>query len=483
MKRSFLWTLLIGAAIVTFIVVGATLWMSTGARNATDQAVEKVSDFYLEELAGRRSQVVSSFLETLTEETERAIQLMKPVDLQSQDALRTYIGKVKDLYALDLFAVVDEDNVVYTEYATYMGASRYAFLTGEQAERRTVTTSSVYGAGKEICLSVPIRDLSFMGKKLKTCFVIINMKDIVHMLAFNTEENGTSFSLYYPNGENLTGLNFGPIGAKQNLLGAMQVMLTEDQWQAFSDQFTRGASGETQFAITPGGKQIMYYAPVPETDWMITVMIPKSLVNNQIDGIREETMTRSSIQIAVTCAALLIFFGILGAMTYSDSKAKLEAERVIANKDALTGIGNKYAYTRKEAEVNKEIRNGTVRPYAIVVCDLNGLKQVNDTRGHKAGDAYICEACRLICELYDHSPVYRVGGDEFAVFLRGTDYEHRDELLMELNRISDENIQSGKASVAAGMAGYEPADQEMHDTFGRADERMYDRKRQMKKGK
>ena len=124
MKRVFPYTAVIGAVIVILIVTGATLWMSSGARNATDKAVGMVSDFYLEELAGRRSQVVSSFFETKTKQTERAAALMNPYVLSSLDTLRNYIGNVEALDGLSLFAVVDEDNVVYTDHTTYTGGSR-----------------------------------------------------------------------------------------------------------------------------------------------------------------------------------------------------------------------------------------------------------------------------------------------------------------------------------------------------------------------
>ena len=63
MKRSSIWMTAIGAAIVILIIVGATVWMSDGARNATDRAVERVSEFYHEELAERRTHVVSRYFE------------------------------------------------------------------------------------------------------------------------------------------------------------------------------------------------------------------------------------------------------------------------------------------------------------------------------------------------------------------------------------------------------------------------------------
>ncbi len=481
MKRSNLFPVLIGAVIVVLIVTAATLWMSAGARKATDDAVGKVSEFYLEELAGRRSQVVTRFFETKADQMQRAMALMTQEDLSSLKALRAFIGRVEALYGLELFAVADEDNVVYTEHTTYMGGSRYAFLSDELSQTRTITTNATYGGGKQICLSLPIQDRVFNGKRLKTCFIEISMDDIVSMLAFNTQESGTYFSLYYENGGNLTGLDFGPVSAKQNLFAFIKQYLTADEAEALSGNFKEGIAGKAQFSFS-GVWQLLYYSPIPETGWMITVMIPENLIYDQIGGIREKTMTRSIVQILITCAALLVFFGVLAMRAQREAKALLEQERKIAVRDSLTGVGNKYAYTQKENEVDQEIRNGNVRPFALVVCDLNGLKQVNDTQGHAAGDAYIREACRQICDQYKHSPVYRIGGDEFVVFLEGTDYEQRNELLESLDSQMTENAKGGGAVIAAGMAEYEAADVHLHDVFSRADERMYERKKQLKEG-
>ena len=99
----------------------------------------------------------------------------------------------------------------------------------------------------------------------------------------------------------------------------------------------------------------------------------------------------------------------------------------LANKDALTGVKNKRAYVQAETEMDQEIDKKA--PFSMVVCDLNGLKQVNDTQGHKAGDEFIRNACKVICDVFDHSPVFRIGGDEFAVILKGRDYERREELI------------------------------------------------------
>ena len=89
--------------------------------------------------------------------------------------------------------------------------------------------------------------------------------------------------------------------------------------------------------------------------------------------------------------------------------------KVKNNKDSLTGVGNKTAYIKKTNEINEQIRNG-FKDFAVVMIDINGLKAVNDNYGHANGDLYIKGCCHIICEVFKHSPVYRIGGDEFAVF-------------------------------------------------------------------
>lgn len=164
MKRSISLTAVIGSILVLLVVTAAALWTASGTRTAANRAAFAVSEFYLEELAGRRSEIVTSFLETKAQQMERAVSLLNPKILESQETLRKYIGNVEAIQGMGLFALVDEDNVVYTEYSTYNGGSRYPFLSGPDSEKQTITTSSIYGSGKQICLSIPVRGHSFQGK-------------------------------------------------------------------------------------------------------------------------------------------------------------------------------------------------------------------------------------------------------------------------------------------------------------------------------
>ena len=95
-----------------------------------------------------------------------------------------------------------------------------------------------------------------------------------------------------------------------------------------------------------------------------------------------------------------------------------------------------------------------------------------DTR---PGTQYLRDACRIVCTTFKRSPVFRVGGDEFAVISQGDDYTRIDELVEQVNCHNDEAIANGGIVVALGMARYE-ADDKVSEVYERADKKMYENK-------
>ncbi len=154
----------------------------------------------------------------------------------------------------------------------------------------------------------------------------------------------------------------------------------------------------------------------------------------------------------------------------------------MARRDELTGTKNKNAYHEAETKLQEKIDAHRSDSFAIVLCDINELKMINDTRGHKAGDSYIRHSCKMICTIFAHSPVFRVGGDEFVVILTGSDFTNREDLFRELKRQIDNNMVTGEGPVvAAGMAEYQSLeDRSVKDVFNRADARMYEDKNRLK---
>ncbi len=153
----------------------------------------------------------------------------------------------------------------------------------------------------------------------------------------------------------------------------------------------------------------------------------------------------------------------------------------MASRDALTGVKNKHAYVQAEEELDTLIERGEAPEFAVVICDVNGLKQINDTQGHTAGDEFIRSACNLICNNFKHSPVFRIGGDEFVALLKGQDFGQRDQLMEQFAEIMDENKEKGFVTVAAGISVFDSdKDNRLQDVFERADQAMYINKKYLK---
>ena len=162
-------------------------------------------------------------------------------------------------------------------------------------------------------------------------------------------------------------------------------------------------------------------------------------------------------------------------------KERLDTVMNMANRDALTGVKNKNAYNIMEKEINERISKGEQEAFSVVFCDVNNLKRVNDSKGHKAGDEYIRDACMMICRVFKHSPVYRVGGDEFAVIIRGEDYENRKSLVDQIRTQVEMNRDDGKVVVSIGLSDFDPkVDKELSSVFERADREMYLNKKDLK---
>ena len=192
-------------------------------------------------------------------------------------------------------------------------------------------------------------------------------------------------------------------------------------------------------------------------------------------------MERDNTRTILMAVSMFGFAIVIMLTNYSYMNRRNRESEKIANIDPMTGVKSKHAWLVQENAYNLRINAGEADAFAIVVCDVNGLKKINDTLGHKAGDEYICSACKMICEIFKHSPVYRIGGDEFVTLLTGRDYATRRELMCLLHDRSVAHISGEGVVVSGGISDYRPGeDMNFHSVFQRADELMYEEKQLLK---
>ncbi len=169
-----------------------------------------------------------------------------------------------------------------------------------------------------------------------------------------------------------------------------------------------------------------------------------------------------------------------------ETEEKANTMQALAVKDALTGVRNKTAYDYEVQKMEAELSEG-FSDFGLAMVDLNFLKKTNDTYGHEKGNVSIKNLCALVCEIFEHSPVFRIGGDEFIVILKDRDYQNVDSLIGEFNsRLEkvqkDDSLEPWeKISAAIGYARFEKnVDKTVEDVFKKADKAMYARKTAMK---
>lgn len=156
---------------------------------------------------------------------------------------------------------------------------------------------------------------------------------------------------------------------------------------------------------------------------------------------------------------------------------KLNEQSVKISIDPLTGVFSRFAYN----DMMESYNNQAPEDFVAFLIDINGLKVVNDTLGHEAGDELICGAADCIMKAVGNKGrTFRIGGDEFVVF--GTmKKEQADETLLEMNRIitswSGEKVKSLSVSVGYALAS-ECTGYSIEDLTKEADKAMYEQKKE-----
>ena len=160
-------------------------------------------------------------------------------------------------------------------------------------------------------------------------------------------------------------------------------------------------------------------------------------------------------------------------------------QHLLAYHDSLTGLRNTNSYWAWITDFDKEIEAKEI-VFGVIVLDINSLKETNDRYGHDTGNKLIASAARVISCIFKRSPVFRIGGDEFLVILQNRDLEDLEELLKKfdeecLNASVTTDKENIPISIAKGVAIYDSGkDSSFIDVFNRADDAMYENKREIK---
>ncbi|MCF8112150.1 MAG: diguanylate cyclase [Desulfobacteraceae bacterium] len=172
---------------------------------------------------------------------------------------------------------------------------------------------------------------------------------------------------------------------------------------------------------------------------------------------------------------------LLAIMDITERKEAEENLRRMSFRDSMTALYNRNFF---EEEMNR-LQDGRYSPIGIIICDLDGLKFINDTLGHQSGDEMLLNIAELLKDNFRASDIIaRIGGDEFAILLPGVDHDIAEKLVRRLRQGVENHNRTNPGlpislSIGYGVSTQRPVD--MQALFREADDKMYRDKLQQEK--
>ena len=318
---------IVGIIAVALIMVVGTIWMGQSAKKGTETAVHSVSLLYLDELAGRRAQVVENNLQNNIEVIQTAVSLLTEADLSDEEHLQAYQSRMKRLFKLEKFAFVDRNGLIYTAMGTQTNISDYDFdyLTISQPE---ISMLNLESKEKKAVIAEPIEPLAFNGEELIACFMEIDMEEMLSGVSVEKQNTDTTFcNIYTSNGIALSNTVLGGLAVEDNLLDALKHAEFDKgySWDQVVADFEEGTSREVSFTYDDI-RETLSYKPVVGTDWMLTYLVRESVISDKISSVSADIVRRSIVQSALTIAVLLIMFGFIFIQLRRNTRLTLETE-------------------------------------------------------------------------------------------------------------------------------------------------------------
>ena len=320
----------IGIVIVVAILIIGTVRNGRLAQKDTMKAAHTVSLLYLDELAGRREQVVEDNLNDTINKIDIALGMIDEDDLTDLDHMRAYQRNMKQLFGLERFAFVDEDGMVYTaDEGIRDEIDDYSF-DYKTISAPEISIKNLENLDKKVVIAYPIRDrnLSIQGKQLEVCFMEIDMEVMLAGVSMQSQNSEATFcNIYTSGGVALSNTVLGGLAVEDNLLEAMEHADYEngDSVEKVISDFAEGRRGVVSF-IYNGVQETLSYVPIVGTDWLLTYLVRESVLSDQISSVSSGIISRSLMQSILTALVLGLMFAYLIMQIRKNAVLALEKE-------------------------------------------------------------------------------------------------------------------------------------------------------------
>lgn len=214
-----------------------------------------------------------------------------------------------------------------------------------------------------------------------------------------------------------------------------------------------------------GDNLYTYCTPLGVFDWELTLFVRESVVFENLIYFKRLLLYAGLIEALLLVLYFMWNIETVGQLEKSNTEIQKQKEELkyISYRDMLTAMYNRNRYI----EVLNSFGTDRLKNMGIVYLDLNGLKQINDTQSHKAGDTYICNAANVMLDIFPENS-YRIGGDEFVIL--EFDVEH--ETFLNRVKLLTETMQKESISISIGSL-WEELCENLEELIKQAEAKMY----------
>ena len=313
---------------LVLLIISTVLWMKS-ARTASEETINDLGEFYLEEITERNTGNITSELAKKTKQMEMALTLLGQENLKNEETVRQFIGSVQQINGLDMFALVDENGMVYTADSTFSGISRFSFLSEEITQPEMHIVKS-YGTKTMIVTAIPFVHEPSAGVHIVSCFTGLNIESIISAGQLQNEENKTYCRLFTKNGENLLHIQ-GEYQEGENLFDIWEK--NADFAEGYSlekvkDDWEHGREGYTVYFTESSGNTYVYYKTVPGTELILTSLMRESNINEVVEAGAQKTLRSSTIYLVIVTLSLLGLFSMIVRVLQKARKDQQENDRL-----------------------------------------------------------------------------------------------------------------------------------------------------------
>lgn len=221
-----------------------------------------------------------------------------------------------------------------------------------------------------------------------------------------------------------------------------------------------GKKGYSVFSSSISSEKLyMCYLPFGIEDWEMVVFVPESAVFSEVSPINNAVYK----MILMSVIAIIIY----AIWLIREVRASINDTEKKANIDVLTGLPNRNRY-----EAYLKSLNGSSERLMCLFIDVNGLHELNNTKGHFAGDQMLRFIADTLKVLFSSEHIYRIGGDEFVVFQSGKTEKEIKECLGSFN----DSLARNDYHAAVGKCVYEE-NMSVNQLIVNAEKEMYESKK------